>query len=47
LNSDDSAFGGHNRIDANTRYITKGDSGKDILMIYNTNRTAQIFKRVV
>ena len=46
LNSDEPSFGGHGRIDPNTRYITQSAENSNILMIYNTNRTAQIFKRV-
>jgi len=47
LNSDDMAFGGHGRVDPATRYVAKNDGSGIKLSIYNTNRTAQIFKRIV
>jgi len=47
LNSDDFAFGGHGRIDPNTTYISRNDGSGNKLSIYNTNRTAQVFKRIV
>ncbi|MEE4259813.1 MAG: alpha amylase C-terminal domain-containing protein [Bacteroidales bacterium] len=47
LNSDDVAFGGLGRIDPNTTYISKNDGSGNKLSIYNTNRTAQVFERVV
>jgi len=47
LNSDDLAFGGHGRIDPNTTYISRNDGSGNKLSIYNTNRTAQVFKRIV
>lgn len=47
LNTDDLAFGGHGRIDPNTTYISRNDGSGNKLSIYNTNRTAQVFKRIV
>lgn len=47
LNSDDSRFGGHSRIDNNNLYQTRSEGGKHYLSVYNTNRTAQVFKRNV
>lgn len=45
LNSDDKAFGGHGRIDSSIPYFTMDIDGKAFLSIYNTNRTAIVFKR--
>jgi len=47
LNSDDVAFGGHGRIDPEVHYVAKNDGNGIRLSVYNTNRTAQIFERVV
>ena len=45
LNSDDTRFGGHGRIDDSTKYFTQKEGADHFLNIYNTNRTAQVFKR--
>ncbi|UZR93271.1 alpha-amylase family glycosyl hydrolase [Chondrinema litorale] len=42
LNSDAPEFGGHDRIDNSTIFQT---NESDMLSIYNTNRTVQIFKK--
>ncbi len=47
LNSDSPEFGGFNRIDTNIEYITTGHGTANTLKIYNTNRTALVFKRIV
>ena len=47
LNSDDRRFGGHGRIDNAIHYQSKNENGANYLSIYNTNRTALVFKRVV
>ena len=47
LNTDDRHFGGHGRIDNSVHYISKHDGEANKLSIYNTNRTALVFKRVV
>jgi len=47
LNSDDRQFGGHGRIEDSTRFITQSEGATHYLTIYNTNRTALVFKRVV
>ena len=48
LNSDDRDFGGHGRIDNSQSYVTEQDMGrKPELTVYNTNRTALVFRRVV
>jgi len=47
LNSDDQAFGGHNRVDPLVRYISNNEGEANILRIYNVNRTAQVFERRV
>jgi 1,4-alpha-glucan branching enzyme len=47
LNSDDLKFGGHGRIDNSVHFISKHDGEANKLSIYNTNRTALVFKRVV
>ncbi len=47
LNSDDLAFGGHGRIDDSISYFTSNENGAEFLNVYNTNRTALVFKRVV
>jgi 1,4-alpha-glucan branching enzyme len=48
LNSDGTEFGGQGRIDESLKHITTYDlkSKTHWLTIYNTNRTAQIFKRL-
>jgi 1,4-alpha-glucan branching enzyme len=43
LNSDDTVFGGHGRVEASTEFFTDPEQ---FLRIYCTNRTAQVFKRV-
>ena len=45
LNSDNVRFGGHGRIDDSTKYFTQKEGADHFLNIYNTNRTAQVFKR--
>ena len=47
LNSDNPEFGGFNRIDESVKYFSVLDkkSGNNILKIYNTNRTALVFKK--
>jgi len=47
LSTDDVRFGGHGRVDPNVRYIAKYDNGTIKLSVYNTNRTAQVFERIV
>jgi 1,4-alpha-glucan branching enzyme len=47
LNSDDRRFGGHGRIDDSLQYRTRSEGRKHFLSIYNTNRTALVFKRNV
>ena len=48
LNSDDLQFGGHGRIDNQQVYVTQQQAGgKPELTVYNTNRTALVFKRIV
>lgn len=47
LNSDDRQFGGHGRIDDSTRFIAQSEGNTHYLTIYNTNRTAMVFKRIV
>jgi 1,4-alpha-glucan branching enzyme len=47
LNSDDLRFGGHGRIDDSLTYIARSNQDTHYLSIYNTNRTALIFKRIV
>jgi len=48
LNTDCPEFGGQGRVDETQMHITTYDPKKKIhwLTIYNTNRTAQVFKRV-
>ncbi|MCX6252306.1 MAG: alpha-amylase family glycosyl hydrolase [Bacteroidetes bacterium] len=48
LNTDDPAFGGHGRIDKSVDLFTQYDEVADVhrLMIYNTNRTALVLKKV-
>jgi 1,4-alpha-glucan branching enzyme len=48
LNTDNPAFGGHGRIDENIHYFSFHDPVHDInyLKIYNTNRTALVFKKI-
>jgi 1,4-alpha-glucan branching enzyme len=48
LNTDNPAYGGHGRIDEKTIFITQYDDKKNInrMKIYNTNRTAQVLKRL-
>jgi 1,4-alpha-glucan branching enzyme len=45
LNTDDSVFGGHGRIDNNHLYQSFARDKEHYLKIYNTNRTALILKR--
>jgi 1,4-alpha-glucan branching enzyme len=47
LNSDDKHFGGHGRINNDIHYRTYSEGKKHYLSVYNTNRTAQVFKRNV
>ncbi len=47
LNSDRLEFGGHGRIDDSARYFTVKEGNDHFLSIYNTNRTAQVFKRII
>ena len=47
LNSDDTRFGGHGRIDNSIHYVSKHDGEANKLSIYNTNRTALVLKKVV
>ncbi len=48
LNTDNPAFGGHGRIDEKTIFITRYHEKEKQhgLMIYNTNRTAIVLKRI-
>ena len=46
LNTDDRAYGGHGRIDTTISYASREIDGEAFLEIYNTNRTALIFKRI-
>jgi 1,4-alpha-glucan branching enzyme len=48
LNTDNQRFGGHGRIDENIHYFSHYDAYKKIncLKIYNTNRTALVFKKL-
>jgi len=46
LNSDDKIFGGHGRIDDKLIHSTIKKGPDHFLRIYNTNRTAMIFKKV-
>jgi len=45
LNSDSKAFGGHGRIDESISYFTANENGTEYLTVYNTNRTALVFRR--
>ncbi|MCC5921245.1 MAG: alpha amylase C-terminal domain-containing protein [Cyclobacteriaceae bacterium] len=46
LCSDDAAVGGHGRIDPSVKYATQEDEhGTPFLSIYNTNRTAFVFRK--
>jgi 1,4-alpha-glucan branching enzyme len=49
LNTDRPEFGGHGRIDEKMVYTTRynGEDSTHHLMIYNTNRTAMVFERIV
>jgi 1,4-alpha-glucan branching enzyme len=48
LNSDETDFGGHGRIDTAQHYVTEQKPGESpYLTVYNTNRTALVFKRIV
>jgi len=47
LNSDDPVFGGHGRIDPTVTYVAKNTGTGIKMAIYNTNRTAQVFQRIV
>jgi len=47
LNSDDAIFGGHGRIDNAIHYVSTRDGQANKLSIYNTNRTALVFKRII
>jgi len=48
LNSDRVLFGGHGRIDEKIAYETvlNKETGQNALSVYNTNRTALVFKKV-
>ena len=46
LNSDDTKFGGHGRIDSTVVYPSFKEDGVDKISIYNTNRTALILERM-
>ncbi len=46
LNSDDTRFGGHGRIDNNTEFFTVQNYGPDFLSVYMTNRTVLVMERV-
>jgi 1,4-alpha-glucan branching enzyme len=43
LDTDDPSFGGHGRVEAHTEFFTDPDQ---MLSIYCTNRTAQVFKKM-
>ncbi|MCB0804500.1 MAG: alpha amylase C-terminal domain-containing protein [Bacteroidales bacterium] len=45
LNSDNPAFGGHGRIDESVESFTFNKEDEHFLKIYNTNRTALVFKK--
>lgn len=45
LNSDDTQFGGHGRIDSTVDYTTIKEDGVNKLRVYNTNRTALILRK--
>ncbi len=47
LNSDDLRFGGHGRIDNSVTYIARSNENGNYLTVYNTNRTALVFRRIV
>jgi 1,4-alpha-glucan branching enzyme len=47
LNTDDLQFGGHGRIDNSITYIARSNENGNHLTVYNTNRTALVFKRIV
>ena len=47
LNTDDRDFGGFGRIDPKVTYLSKTDNGRLLMAVYNTNRTAQVFKRII
>lgn len=51
LNTDDTIFGGFGRVDESIHYFTKPEKTDDgnvrnVMNIYNVNRTAQVFKRI-
>jgi len=46
LNSDDPEFGGHGRIDDKVSFFTYQRDNDHYLKIYNTNRTALVFKKL-
>jgi 1,4-alpha-glucan branching enzyme len=48
LNTDNSAFGGHGRIDESTVFMTRHSKEDQLhrLKIYSTNRTAVVLKRI-
>ena len=45
LSTDDEAFGGHNRIDKNYRYVTEESNGSFGIKLYIPSRTATVFKK--
>jgi len=49
LNTDRADLGGHDRVNENLVYTTRFDEANQThhLMIYNTNRTAQVFERIL
>jgi 1,4-alpha-glucan branching enzyme len=46
LNSDDTCFGGFNRIDGKIEYHTRKMDGENILSIYNVSRSVLVFEKV-
>jgi 1,4-alpha-glucan branching enzyme len=49
LNTDNTLYDGHGRIDEKTIFITQFDEKKDVhsLKVYNTNRTALVLQRIL
>ncbi|MEI7664000.1 MAG: alpha amylase C-terminal domain-containing protein, partial [Bacteroidota bacterium] len=49
LNTDRSDLGGHDRVNEDLVYTTRFEAADEThhLMIYNTNRTAQVFERII
>jgi len=46
LNSDDSEFGGFNRVDSSIEYPTANLLGENFLSVYSPNRTCLVFEKV-